>query len=200
MSRWLCRLFVLFVCFTVNSCSNENEEKNISPEFNISANMRWGDPKICIVYGSGTGNTASIASKIKDKIQAKTEIIVDIRDIRFYDSNAYVFAVSDYDILILGTSTLAGDMFEDWRYVIKDFLRVVKNNRQFAFFGVGCRAFGDNDYNKGIEKLEEEVLNNNFNLQNLYTTFKVDFCCDDDQECNYDQAVDEWVTELVKRF
>lgn len=196
MSKWLNGFLVLIVCFTVNSCNSMQENELISIETDLSSRASWGDLKICIIYASMYGNTERLAENIKGYIQGKTELIVDMRNINRYDGNEYVFSVSDYDILILGTATYMGDMNEDWKYTLKDFLRTVKSKTKFAFFGLGCEIYGPAN-NQGIKNLELEVLNNNANARNIHTTLLMDDCYDDDE---YSSQINKWVTELVKRF
>jgi len=64
--------------------------------------------KIGIFYGSGTGTTGEIAERIAEKLGLGSEHVYDISSV---DLNV----LTQYDLLILGTSTWgSGDLQDDW--------------------------------------------------------------------------------------
>ena len=94
--------------------------------------------KVGIFYGSSTGNTASVAQQISDKLASLGE--VELKNI----SDTQVSEFSDYDLLVLGASTWGiGEIQDDW--VGKDSISGVElAGKKVAVFGTGDQSgFGD---------------------------------------------------------
>ena len=71
--------------------------------------------KIGLFYGSDTGNTETIALKIRDKISKENVFIIDM-----YDASIEEFA--KYDKIILGLSTWHdGQLQSDWDTFFEEF-------------------------------------------------------------------------------
>ncbi|WP_028972925.1 flavodoxin FldA [Spirochaeta cellobiosiphila] len=85
--------------------------------------------KIGIFYGSTTGNTETVAEKIKELLAE-----ADLQDI----SDASVKDFLDYDILLLGSSTWGmGDLQDDWEIKINELAKLDLTGKKIAFFGTG---------------------------------------------------------------
>lgn len=87
--------------------------------------------KIGIFYGSTTGTTARIASKIAERLGVSDADIMDVAEIA-------PDRLGDYDVIVAGTSTWGdGEMQEDW-YDFLDGAEVLDlKDKKFAVFGCG---------------------------------------------------------------
>lgn len=87
--------------------------------------------KIGIFFGSTTGNTADAAEAIKAKLESLGEVVLDDID------NVSVSSMSDYDLVVLGSSTWGvGEMQDGW--VGKETLSGVDlTSKKVAVFGTG---------------------------------------------------------------
>lgn len=87
--------------------------------------------KIAIIYGSSTGTTESIAKMIASKLNIASSDIYDV-------SKITPETPSNYDILILGSSTWGdGEFQDDWYDGIEKLKKADLNNKLVALFGCG---------------------------------------------------------------
>ena len=85
--------------------------------------------KIGLFYGSDTGNTETVALKIRDKISKENVFIIDM-----YDASVDDFA--KYDKIILGLSTWHdGQLQSDWDTFFEEFKEVDFTGKTVALFG-----------------------------------------------------------------
>lgn len=93
--------------------------------------------KIGIFYGSTTGTTQEVASRIARKLGVAD---ADVHDV----AKSAPSDVAPYDVLLMGTSTWgAGDMQEDW-YDFTDGLQALTlKDKEFGIFGCGDETMTD---------------------------------------------------------
>ncbi|MFV0289545.1 MAG: flavodoxin [Mangrovibacterium sp.] len=83
---------------------------------------------IGIFYGTTTGNSESIATKIASKISADVYDVADVKPDK----------IAQYHKLILGTSTWGnGDMQDDWDDFINELIKIDLTGKTIALFGIG---------------------------------------------------------------
>jgi flavodoxin I len=84
---------------------------------------------IGVFYGSTTGNTESAA----------TEISEQLGNADLFDIGATPAAqMNEYDVLVLGTSTLGlGDLQDDWEDVVSELGGLALEGKKVALFGTG---------------------------------------------------------------
>ena len=94
--------------------------------------------KTGIFYGSSTGTTEEIAKRIGSKLGIETS---DIHNIDSTDVNK----VSDYELLVLGSSTWGvGDLQDDWEGFLPKLKKLDLSTKTVAIFGTGdSSSFGD---------------------------------------------------------
>lgn len=105
---------------------------------NINLKMRKTMKKTAIVYGSTTGTTKFVAHRIAGKLGIPE---ADIYDIGLIGKGQ----LTDYDILILGTSTWGcGELQDDW-YSGMELLKAMNlEDKTIALFGCGdCESYAD---------------------------------------------------------
>ena len=98
--------------------------------------------KIGIFYGSTTGTTESVASKIAEALSVASADIYDV-------SKLTADLANGYDILVLGTSTwVDGELQDDWYDGVKVLKGMNLADKTIALFGCGdsesyCDTFCD---------------------------------------------------------
>lgn len=98
--------------------------------------------KIGIFYGSSTGNTEYAAQKIKEMLSQQISENVDLFDI----AEVKVSSLSQYDFLILGSSTWSDGMLQDdWDAAYANLDGMDFTGKTVAIFGLGDQfGFPDN--------------------------------------------------------
>lgn len=87
--------------------------------------------KIGIYFGSTTGTTEEIASKIAEKLGLESEHVHEVSHLS--DEN-----IANYEVLLLGTSTWGcGELQDDWYDAIDLLKKADLSNKTIAFFGCG---------------------------------------------------------------
>lgn len=88
--------------------------------------------KIGIFYGTSTGNTEYAAKLLAEKLGS-----VPVFDV----ANVAINKLSDFDLLIFGSSTLGwGDLQDDWYDFIEEIKKVDLSGKKVAVFGLGDSA------------------------------------------------------------
>ncbi len=101
--------------------------------------------KIAIVYGTSTGVTESVASKIKKALGEG-----DIYDVARLSADQ----LKPYDFLILGASTTGyGDMLDDWEVFLPKFLTLDFTGKKVALFGLGDSSSYSDTFTNGMAEL-----------------------------------------------
>lgn len=91
--------------------------------------------KIGLFYGTDTGNTETVAKKIKEMIDAQIgPDTVDVIEIYKKDADSF----KPYDHIIIGMPTwYDGELQGDWETFLPKFEEVDFTNKKVAFFGLG---------------------------------------------------------------
>ena len=103
----------------------------------------------CIIYGSTTGTTESVANMIAEKLN-----VADVYDVNSMDAEV----IANHDVLILGTSTWGdGELQDDWYEGVNVLKAADLAGKKVALFGCGdsesyCDTFCD-----GMGCLYEEL-------------------------------------------
>lgn len=89
------------------------------------------EKKIGIFYGSTMGNTESVANEIAAELGVSPD---DVYNVSEADANA----VSNYDILLLGSSTWgSGELQDDWYGFLEQLKGTGLNGKKVGLFGCG---------------------------------------------------------------
>jgi flavodoxin I len=84
---------------------------------------------IGIIYGSTTGNTERVARKIQDSFDSASLMSAN---------KGILEKVTDYDVLLLGSSTWGfGDLEDSWDSLLDDFGKLDLSGKKIGFFGTG---------------------------------------------------------------
>ena len=120
--------------------------------------------KIGLFYGSDTGNTETIALKIRDKISKENVFVVDM-----YDASVEEFA--KYDKIILGLSTWHdGQLQSDWDTFFEEFKEVDFTGKTVAIFGLGDQYVYCDYFIDGVGIIGEVVINNGGEIVGKWST------------------------------
>ncbi len=93
--------------------------------------------KTGIFYGSSTGTTAEAAHKIAKAMRVADEDVFDVDAIE-------PTKVTDYDLLVLGTSTWGdGELQDDWEDFIAALEVMDLEGKEIALFGTGDEKMAD---------------------------------------------------------
>lgn len=93
--------------------------------------------KIGIFYGSSTGTTADIASRIAKYLNVAADDIHDVAKSAPSD-------VAPYDVLVFGTSTWgAGELQDDWYDFLDGVAALDLKDKEIALFGCGDETMSD---------------------------------------------------------
>ncbi|MDB2442699.1 flavodoxin [Flavobacteriales bacterium] len=166
--------------------------------------------KIGLFYGSDTGNTETIALKIRDKISKENVFVVDM-----YDASVEEFA--KYDKIILGLSTWHdGQLQSDWDTFFEEFKEVDFTGKTVAIFGLGDQYVYCDYFIDGVGIIGEVVLNNGGEIVGKWSTegyehteskaeteegLFLGLALDEDNQFDQtDDRVDAWVAQIKKEF
>jgi flavodoxin I len=154
--------------------------------------------KIGLFYGSDTGNTETIALKIRDKISKENVFVVDM-----YDASIEEFA--KYDKIILGLSTWHdGQLQSDWDTFFEEFKEVDFTGKTVAIFGLGDGIIGEVVLNNGGEivgKWSTEGYEHTESKAELEKGTFLGLAIDEDNQFDQtDDRVDAWVAQIKKEF
>lgn len=93
--------------------------------------------KYGIFYGSATGTTADVASRIGALLGVDAKDIINVKD-------ADPVQFGDYEVLILGTSTWGdGELEEDWYDLLTGVEVLALHGKKIAVFGCGDENMAD---------------------------------------------------------
>ena len=166
--------------------------------------------KIGLFYGSDTGNTETIALKIRDKISKENVFVVDM-----YDASVEEFA--KYDKIILGLSTWHdGQLQSDWDTFFEEFKGVDFTGKTVAIFGLGDQYVYCDYFIDGVGIIGEVVINNGGEIVGKWSTegyehteskaeteegLFLGLALDEDNQFDQtDDRVDTWVAQIKKEF
>lgn len=107
--------------------------------------------KIGIFYGSSTGNTQHVAKMIGAAWEGEE---VDVLNVRKADPEK----LSDFDLLILGTSTWDDGQLQDhWARFIRKMDAVSLDGKKVAIFGLGDQAGFPDQFVNAMAELDGKV-------------------------------------------
>ena len=166
--------------------------------------------KIGLFYGSDTGNTETIALKIRDKISKENVFVVDM-----YDASIEEFA--KYNKIILGLSTWHdGQLQSDWDTFFEEFKEVDFTGKTVAIFGLGDQYVYCDYFIDGVGIIGEVVINNGGEIVGKWSTegyehteskaeteegLFLGLALDEDNQFDQtDDRVDAWVAQIKKEF
>lgn len=93
--------------------------------------------KIGVFFGSSTGTTADVATRIANKLGVAGS---DVHDV----ANVAPSGVAPYDILLLGSSTWGnGELQDDWENYIAGLEALDLKGKTIAVFGCGDESMSD---------------------------------------------------------
>lgn len=105
--------------------------------------------KIAILYGTSTGATESVASKIQKAIGTG-----DIYDVAKLTTDK----LQPYDFLIVGCSTTGyGDLQEDWDAFLPKFKDMDFTGKKVALFGLGDSSSYSDTFVNGMAQVYEAI-------------------------------------------
>ncbi|PXV61886.1 flavodoxin I [Dysgonomonas alginatilytica] len=110
--------------------------------------------KIAIVYGTSTGATEGVASKI-EKVLGNAETQV------FDVARVTVDQLKPFDFLILGASTTGyGDLQDDWDSFLPKFKTLDFTGKKVALFGLGDSSSYSDTFANGMAVIYEAIKDN----------------------------------------
>lgn len=166
--------------------------------------------KIGLFYGSDTGNTESVAHKIREKISKENVYLIDM-----YDAKAEDFAT--YDKIILGLSTWHdGQLQSDWDTFFEEFKEVDFTGKTVALFGLGDQYVYCDYFIDGVGIIGTVVLENGGKIVGKWSTEGYEhteskaemekgtflgLALDEDNQFEQtDERIDAWVEQIKKEF
>lgn len=161
--------------------------------------------KIGLFFGSDTGNTEDVASRIQSEIG---EDLVDVHNI----ADSSVDEILEYDKIIIGTPTwYDGEHQGDWEEVIEDLEEADFSGKTVALFGLGDQ-YGYADYFLDAMGMIADILRENgANLVGDWSADGYDFSeskafqdgkfvglalDEDNQSGETDSRITEWVSQI----
>jgi flavodoxin I len=108
--------------------------------------------KIALFYGTQTGNTATIAEMIQEKLGGDSVVaLYDAADISASD-------LAEYDCLIIGCPTWnIGDLQSDWEIIYDDLDDIDFSGKKIAYFGPGDQVGYADNFQDAMGILEEKI-------------------------------------------
>ncbi len=166
--------------------------------------------KIGLFFGSDTGNTESIAIKIRDKISKENVFLIDMYDAKVED-------FKKYDKIILGLSTWHdGQLQSDWDTFFEEFKEVDFTGKKVAIFGLGDQYVYCDYFIDGVGIIGEVVIENGGTIVGRWSTDGYEhteskaeleqgtflgLALDEDNQFEEtDTRVDTWVEQIKKEF
>ncbi|MDE7467894.1 MAG: flavodoxin [Muribaculaceae bacterium] len=162
--------------------------------------------KTGIFYGSTTGTTADVASRIANALNVAESDVHDVASVR-------PSTIADYDFVIFGSSTWGdGDLQEDWG----DFIDAVQSmslaGKKVAIFGCGDETMS-NTFCNAVGKIYDAVKETGAEIVGAFNTFPYQFDHSDAvkvegagavglllDEVNHADATDKRIADWIKTF
>lgn len=124
--------------------------------------------KTGIFYGSSTGTTKRIAQRLASLLNVADKDIHDVADTAPSE-------VSDYELLVLGTSTWGdGRMEDDWFDFIAGLEEMDLRGKEIALFGCGDETM-DDSFCSGVGELYERLQQTGADFIGSYDTIGYTF-------------------------
>ena len=115
--------------------------------------------KVLIIYGTTTGNTEMLAEKIVSELKSR-EVETTMKNV----TDASVNELSEYDVILLGSSTWGdGELQDDFAVFYSDLEEVDLKGKKAAVFGPGDSSYENfceavNILEKRLKKCGAELL------------------------------------------
>jgi flavodoxin I len=117
----------------------------------------------CIIFGSSTGDTENVATRIAEKQKDETKII------NVNDMTPEVF--EDCGLILLGSSTWGdGELQDDWEAKIDILKAVDLSGKRVGFFGCGDQEMYSDTFVNAIGILYEAVKDSNGEIVGSWPT------------------------------
>ncbi|MCK9455312.1 MAG: flavodoxin [Sulfurimonas sp.] len=165
--------------------------------------------KIGLFYASSTGNTESIAKKIKEKMSG---VQVDIIDVSQCSNDA----MDEYDFIIIGASTWGGgDLQDDWDTYFPNLEKTDFSTKTVALFGLGDQEEYNENFLDAMGTIYEQVVKNGAKVVGSWPTDGYEFdestaiidgefvglaLDEDNQEELSDERVTRWIEQISPYF
>jgi len=166
--------------------------------------------KIGLFFGSDTGNTESIALKIRSKISNENVYLIDMYDAKKEDFD-------QYDKIILGLSTWHdGQLQSDWDTFFEEFKEVDFTGKTVALFGLGDQYVYCDYFIDGVGIIGEVVIENGGKIIGKWSTEGYEhteskaeleegvflgLAIDEDNQFEQtDERIDAWVAQIKSEF
>ncbi|BAV94098.1 flavodoxin [Ichthyobacterium seriolicida] len=166
--------------------------------------------KIGIVFGSDSGVTEEIASKIHECLGEDLTDVIDV-----YDADVDYF--DKYNKLILGLSTwYDGELQSAWEEFLDDFKTVDFTGKTVALFGLGDQIGYGEYFCDGVGIIGEVVKNNGGKIIGQWPTEGYDYdeskadlgngkfmglLLDEDNQSELTQErIEKWIEQVKKEF
>ncbi|MGB0427449.1 MAG: flavodoxin [Flavobacteriales bacterium] len=161
---------------------------------------------IGLFFGSDTGNTEDVATKIQERVGEDQIEIVDMYEAKPED-------ISAYDKLIFGLSTWHdGQLQSDWDTFFDDFKTIDFTGKTVAIFGLGDQYVYSEYFVDGIGIIAEVILKNGGTIVGKWSTkgyehteskgemeegFFAGLALDEDNQFDEtDERIDNWIEQL----
>ena len=98
--------------------------------------------KVGLIFGTNTGNTASVAERIAAAFSAAQPDTIEVHDL----SSAGLGKLTEYTLLLVGCPTWnVGELQDDWKAAFDQLDGMDLSGRKIAIFGVGDqKGYADN--------------------------------------------------------
>ena len=144
--------------------------------------------KTGIFYGSTTGTTADVASRIAKALNVAESDVHDVASVR-------PSAIADYDFVIFGSSTWGdGDLQEDWGDFIDALQSMSLAGKKVAIFGCGDETMS-NTFCNAVGKIYDAVKETG--AVKVEGAGAVGLLLD---EANHADATDKRIADWIKTF
>ena len=160
---------------------------------------------IGIFYGSTTGDCETIAGKIAAKLNVDTAYVKNISDLNSA-------AVSEYDVLLFGSSTWGyGDLQDDWESAISLVESLNLSGKTVAIFGCGDSSSYSDTFCNAIGLIYDALTKTNANIVGAVSTDGYSFSSSDavregkfvglaldevNESGKTDARIDAWIEEI----
>jgi flavodoxin I len=165
--------------------------------------------RVGVFYGSTTGNTLKVAEMIQEAFGADEADLFDVRQ-------APAETLSNYDVLILGTSTWHwGGLQDEWADFEQNLTRADLKGKKVALFGLGDQKRYPDNFVDGIGLLYDRIKPLGIELVGMWPTQGYDFdksagqvddqfvglAIDEDNEPDKTEPrVKQWVSQLKQEL
>ncbi|MDR2917276.1 MAG: flavodoxin FldA [Tannerella sp.] len=162
--------------------------------------------KTAIIFGSTTGMTEDIANKIASQLNISKDNVYEV-------ANITPEIVSQYDVLLLGSSTWgSGELQDDWYDGVEVLKKSDLNGKKISFFGTGDSESYPDTFCDAIGLIYKEIRSSGATFIGQVDTSEYNFdesvavengkfvglALDETNESNKtDDRINRWIKSLV---